>query len=93
MLKRAGTGTTGFTEQQPETATALPRPQSDRENGQVQQSLNGLHPLASGARVTLSKGKATVTNGPFVDTKEVLCGCWMVEAKSNGEPIFNRFLP
>ena len=45
-------------------------------------SLNGLHPLSAGARVSFSKGKTTVTDGPFVETKEVLGGYWMVEAES-----------
>ena len=45
-------------------------------------SLNGLHPLSTGARVSFSKGKPTVTDGPFVETKEVLGGYWMVEADS-----------
>ena len=45
-------------------------------------SLNGLHPLSTGARVSFSKGKATVIDGPFVETKEVLGGYWMVEADS-----------
>jgi len=45
-------------------------------------SLNGLHPLSTGARVSFSKGKLTVTDGPFVETKEVLGGYWMVEADS-----------
>ena len=45
-------------------------------------SLNGLHPLRIGARVSFSKGKTTVTDGPFVETKEVLGGYWLVEADS-----------
>ncbi len=45
-------------------------------------SLNGLHPLSTGARVSFSKGKTTVTDGPFVETKEVLGGYWIVEADS-----------
>ena len=48
-------------------------------------SLNGLHPLTSGARLSFSKGKATVTDGPFIETKEVLGGYWLVEAKSKDE--------
>ena len=35
-------------------------------------SLNGLHPLNTGARVSFGKGKPTVTDGPFIETKEVL---------------------
>ena len=45
-------------------------------------SLNGLKPLTSGARLTFSKGKPTVTDGPFVEAKEVLGGFWMLEADS-----------
>jgi hypothetical protein len=37
-------------------------------------SVNGLHPLNTGARVSFTKGKSTVTDGPFIETKEVLGG-------------------
>ena len=50
-------------------------------------SLNGLHPLSAGARVSFSKGKPTVTDGPFVETKEVLGGYWLVEAESKEQLI------
>ncbi|WP_254509100.1 YciI family protein [Anatilimnocola floriformis] len=45
-------------------------------------SLNGLHPLSKGARVSFGDGKPTVTDGPYVETKEVFGGYWMVEADS-----------
>lgn len=48
-------------------------------------SLNGLRPLNAGARVSFGKGKPTVTDGPFIETKEVLGGYWMVEANSKEE--------
>jgi hypothetical protein len=48
-------------------------------------SLNGLHPQATGARVSYSKGKPVVTDGPYIETKEVLGGYWHVEAKSKEE--------
>jgi hypothetical protein len=48
-------------------------------------SLNGLHPLSAGARVSFGKGKPTVTDGPFVETNEVLGGYWLVEADSKEE--------
>jgi hypothetical protein len=48
-------------------------------------SLNGLHPLSTGARVSFGKGKPMVTDGPFVETKEVLGGYWLVEANSREE--------
>src|SRR5687767_13982244 len=49
------------------------------------QSLNGLHPLTSGARLSFSKVQPTVSHGPFIETKEVLGGYWLVEAKSKDD--------
>jgi len=49
--------------------------------------LNGLHPLTTGARVSFTKGKTTVTDGPFIETKEVLGGYWMLEAPSKEEVV------
>jgi len=51
------------------------------------ESLNGLHPRAMGARVSFAKGKTTVTDGPFIETKEVLGGYWLVEAPSKEEVV------
>jgi hypothetical protein len=48
-------------------------------------SLNGLHPLSSGVRVSFGKGKPTVTDGPFIEANEVLGGYWIVEAESREE--------
>ena len=48
-------------------------------------SLNGLHPVATGARVSFAQGTPIVTDGPFIETKEVLGGYWLVEAKSKDE--------
>src|SRR5262245_10070896 len=49
-------------------------------------SLKGLHPLnGGGTRVSFGKGKPVVTDGPFVEAKEVLGGYWMVEANSKEE--------
>lgn len=49
--------------------------------------LNGLHPQATGARVAFTKGKPSVTDGPFIESKEVLGGYWMVEASSKAEVV------
>jgi hypothetical protein len=51
------------------------------------ESLNGLHPQAKGARVSFAKGKPTVTDGPFIESKEVLGGYWLVEAPSKEEVV------
>ena len=51
------------------------------------ESLNGLHPKAKGARVSFAKGKPSVTDGPFIESKEVLGGYWLVEAPSKQEVV------
>ena len=50
-------------------------------------ALDGLQPLTQGARVAFSKGSVKVTDGPFVESKEVLGGYWMIEAKSKEEVV------
>ncbi len=51
------------------------------------ESLNGLHPQTNGARVSFGKGKRIVTDGPYIESKEVLGGYWMVEAPSKEEVV------
>ena len=50
-------------------------------------ALDGLHPPASGARLSFKSGKPTVTDGPFAESKEVLGGYWMIQVKSRQEAI------
>jgi hypothetical protein len=50
-------------------------------------ALDGLHPPSMGARVSFSRGQPQVTDGPFIETKEVLGGYWMIEVKSKEEAI------
>jgi hypothetical protein len=45
----------------------------------------GLEPTKQGKRVRLSGGKLTVIDGPFTETKEVVGGYALVEAKSYEE--------
>jgi hypothetical protein len=47
----------------------------------------GLGPTAQGARVRLSAGKVTVTDGPFTEAKEVIGGYAQFELKSKKEAI------
>ena len=50
-------------------------------------ALEGLHPPSMGARVSFSGGKPKVTDGPFIETKEVLGGYWMIKVASKQEAI------
>jgi len=47
----------------------------------------GLQSSAKGARVSLRNGKATVTDGPFAETKELIAGYWLWQVKSLQEAI------
>jgi hypothetical protein len=47
----------------------------------------GCMPSATGARVRLSSGKITVTDGPFTEAKEVVGGLAILQANSKAEAI------
>jgi hypothetical protein len=47
----------------------------------------GLHPSSKGARVRFSKGGTSVVDGPFAETKELVAGFWLWEAKSLEEAV------
>ena len=47
----------------------------------------GCLPSARGARVRLSKGVITVTDGPFTESKEIIGGFALIETSSLGEAI------
>lgn len=42
----------------------------------------GLQPSAKAVRVHVQNGKATVTDGPFTETKELIAGYWVWQVKS-----------
>ncbi len=47
----------------------------------------GLQPSSKGARVKFSGDKRTVIDGPFTETKELIAGFWLIQAKSKEEAI------
>lgn len=47
----------------------------------------GLHPTSKGARIDFSGEKPRVTDGPFTETKELVSGFWLIQAKSMDEAI------
>ena len=48
----------------------------------------GLHPSSKGARVRFdAEGSASVIDGPFAETKELVAGYWIVEGGSKEEAI------
>jgi len=47
----------------------------------------GLQPTSKGARLRFSGGKTTVTDGPFTESKELIAGFWLIQAKSMDEAV------
>lgn len=56
-------------------------------NAGVMLAGEGLHPSVKGARVKCSGGKYIVTDGPFIETRELICGFWIWQVKSLDEAI------
>lgn len=80
----------------PVSADYRPDPKAIAEMGKYNESLkkagvllalDGLHPPATGARVSFVGGKPKVIDGPFTEAKEVLGGFWMIEVKSKEEAV------
>ena len=77
-------------------AGAIPDEKLLTEMGQYNEQLakagmllagEGLQPSSKGARVRYANGKAKVTDGPFAETKELIAGYWLIQAKSRDEAI------
>jgi hypothetical protein len=47
----------------------------------------GLHPSSRGARVVHTKDGTRVLDGPFAETKELIAGFWLLQAKSYEEAL------
>jgi hypothetical protein len=51
-------------------------------------ALDGLHPAQFATRVThTGEGRATVTDGPFTEAKEMVGGYWIIQARSKEEAV------
>jgi hypothetical protein len=50
-------------------------------------ALDGLLPPSTGARISYADGKATVTDGPFAEAREVIGGYWIIQVRSREEAI------
>ena len=74
----------------------LPDPKDMAEMGKFNQQLvdagvmlsaEGLQASAKGARIKFDGGKRTVRDGPFTESKELIAGFWIIQAKSRDEAI------
>jgi hypothetical protein len=70
-----------------ELLTAMGKYNEELMKAGVLVDLSGLQSSAKGARVKFSKGKQTVIDGPFAETKELIAGYWIIKVKSKEEAI------
>lgn len=75
-------------------AGALPSPEMLAKMGAFNDQLakagiflagEGLKPTSKGARITFAAGRPAVTDGPFAETKELVAGFWLLQARSTDE--------
>jgi len=50
-------------------------------------ALDGLHPPREGARVAFSGGDPVSTDGPFIESKEVIGGYWIIDVPSKKDAV------
>lgn len=50
-------------------------------------SADGLHGPREGFRVRFAGGRATITDGPFSESKEVIGGYWIIQCRSREEAV------
>ncbi|HEY2355846.1 MAG TPA: YciI family protein [Phenylobacterium sp.] len=77
-------------------AGALPNPDMIEKMGAYNNELiaagvmldaGGLQSSAKGARISIRRGQAVVTDGPFAETKELIGGYWVWQVKSMQDAI------
>jgi len=56
----------------------------------VMLAAEGLQPSSKGARIDYAGPQPVVTDGPFAETKELVAGFWIVQARSK-EELIERF--
>src|SRR5579862_9246893 len=71
----------------PKAVAAMMKYNEALQKAGVLLALDGLHPPSEGARVSFAGGKPKVTDGPYIETHEVLGGYWMIQVNSKEEAI------
>ena len=71
----------------PKAIAAMMKYNESLQKAGVLLALDGLHPPSAGARVSFEGGKPKVTDGPFIEAKEVVGGYWMIQVRSKEEAI------
>jgi hypothetical protein len=70
-----------------ELLTAMGKYNEELVNAGIMLAGEGLHPSSKGARVRFSGNQRLVTDGPFIETKELIAGYWLWQCASLAEAI------
>jgi hypothetical protein len=70
-----------------ELLTAMGKYNEELVNAGVMLAGEGLHPSSKGARVRFAGEQRIVTDGPFIETKELIAGYWLWQCASLAEAI------
>jgi len=71
----------------PELAEAIGKSAEEMFKSGAMIATGGLTPSSKGSRIRVSGGKLFVTDGPFAETKELVGGFAILEAKSKQEAV------
>ena len=70
-----------------ELLAAMAKYNEELVNAGVLVDLAGLQSSAKGFRVRFARGKPSVIDGPFAETRELVAGYWIINVKSRQEAI------
>ncbi len=87
MIIKANKDTEAGVMPEEKTLAAMARYNEELVKAGVMLDGMGLQPSSKGARVKFSKGKPTVIDGPFTESKELIAGFWLIQVKSKAEAI------
>jgi hypothetical protein len=87
IIRKADTNTEAGAPPSERMLDAMGRYNEEMVNAGVMKFGEGLKPSSQGARVKFKRGKPTVTDGPFTETKELVAGFSLIEVGSLDEAI------
>jgi hypothetical protein len=70
-----------------ELLTAMGKFNEELVKAGMMEAGEGLHPSSKGARVKYQGGEGSASRGPFPFTNDLVCGFWLIKAKSLDEAI------
>src|SRR6185437_5777450 len=87
IIRKADEATEAGVMPSTELIEAMTKYNEELVNAGVMLAGEGLQPSSKGARIKFSGGNATITDGPFSETKELIAGFTMIQVRSREEAL------